>query len=247
MRRTTLDAWLLPPRLACCRRLGGRTFTLLDAGCGNHSAALAKHWFPRCRYFGVDRDDYNNDPADFRLMEQFYPADLETSDLAGIPDGFFDVVICAHVLEHLRGGLDLLPRLCRKLAPGGQLYLEFPSARSLALPSCRGTLHSCDDSTHVRLYSLLEVCNICLAAGLSIRRAGRRRHWPRALLAPVLAAGSWARHGSITGGTLWDLLGFADFVWATRPGAAASCPPAFHPPADARQAGSVPAAARAPR
>jgi hypothetical protein len=26
-----------------------------DIGCGNHASTLTRRWFPRCRYFGVDR------------------------------------------------------------------------------------------------------------------------------------------------------------------------------------------------
>jgi SAM-dependent methyltransferase len=213
MRRLSLSHWMVPPRLARFRRLRARAFTLLDVGCGNHSASVAKRWFPRCRYFGVDREAYNNDAADFALMERFYTADLETSDLAEIPDQFFDVIICAHVIEHLRGGLALLGRLGAKLAPGGQLYLEFPSPRALALP---GALNFCHDGSHVRVYSLPEVCNVLLAEGLTIRRAGRRRSWPQLALTPVLAAASRMLQGAVAGGVFWDLVGFADFVWAER-------------------------------
>jgi SAM-dependent methyltransferase len=217
MTKLSLDHVLLPPKLAMLRGRRAERFTLLDVGCGNHSASRTKRWFPRCRYFGLDRQTYNNDAGDFALMERFYQADLETSDLSEVPDGFFDAVVCAHVLEHLRGGLALVERLPAKLGPGGELYVEFPSVRSLGLPSARGTLNFCDDASHVRVYSVREVSNLLLAQGLVIRRAGRRRSWSRAMLTPLVAAASWVRDGSPGGGSFWDLTGFADFVWAARP------------------------------
>jgi SAM-dependent methyltransferase len=213
----TADRWLIPPRLAPFRRLRARPFDLLDVGCGNHSPAFAKPWYPRCRYTGVDRDRYNNDAGDFALMDRFVQLDLEASDLHELPDGEFDVVVCAHVLEHLRDGLAVLRRLCRKLRAGGGMYLEFPSVRSLALPSARGSLHFCDDPTHVRVYAVAEVCNLLLAESLVIRRAGRRRSWARVALTPALAAGSFLRHGWVNGGCLWDGAGFADSVRAVKP------------------------------
>ncbi len=220
MRWLTTDRWLIPPRLAPFRRLRRRPSDLLDVGCGNHSAVFAKRWYPRCRYTGVNRDNYNNDAADFAVMDRFLQLDLETSDLHELPDEAFDVVVCAHVLEHLEDGLAVLRRLCRKLRAGGGLYLEFPSARSLGLPSARGSLHFCDDPTHVRVYTVAEVCNLLLEESLVIRRAGRRRNWPHVALTPALAAGSLPRHGWVGGGCLWDVAGFADSVWAVKPGEA---------------------------
>lgn len=217
MTPVTTDNFLLPPRLARFRRLRTRAFTLLDVGCGNHSAAVTKRWFPRCRYHGVDREAYNNSAEDFALMEKFYPLDLEHSGLAEIPDAAFDVIICAHVVEHLRGGLAMLTRLCAKLRPGGEIYIEFPGIRSLRLPSARGTLQFCDDQSHVRLYCIAEVANVLLQQGLVVRRAGVRRNWARAALSPLLALASIIRNGSLSAGAVWDLLGFADFVWAAKP------------------------------
>lgn len=222
MKFATIDQWLLPPKLVPFRRFRRQAFSLLDVGCGNHSAALTRRWFPHCRYHGVDRDAYNNDAEDFALMERFYSADLETADLAEIADGAFDAIVCAHVVEHLHGGLAMLGRLCAKLRPGGEIYVEFPGVRSLRLPSASGTLQFCDDHTHVRLYSIPEVANTLLQHGLVIRRAGTRRNWQRMVLAPIVAPASVLRHGSVSAGALWDLLGFADYVWAARPGPGAS-------------------------
>ena len=48
------------------------------------------------------------------------------------------------------------------LKPDGCIYIEFPSVRSLNLPSMRGALNFCDDKTHLRIYSIQEVANILL-------------------------------------------------------------------------------------
>lgn len=218
----TIDRWLIPVRLARFRAWRDRSFSILDVGCGNHSATFTKHWFPNCRYSGVDRELYNNDASDLALMERFYSADLESSALDEIPDGTFDLIICAHVIEHLTRGLVLLDRLCRKLAPGGEVYIEFPGPRSLGLPPMPGTLHFSDDPTHVRIYTIPEVANVLLARGLIVCRAGRRRSWPRVAVAPLLAVGSLFRHGYCGGGILWDFMGFADYVWARKPAVAPS-------------------------
>lgn len=193
-----------------------RSFRLLDVGCGNHSATSTKRYFPNCLYYGVDRDSYNNDERDFAAMERFFRIDLESGELDALPDGFFDVIICAHVIEHLRNGIEVVAKLQSKLAPGGRIYIEFPSVASLNLPSMDGTLHFCDDPTHVRLYSLLEICNVLLDGGLRIIAAGRRRDALMVALFPLMfVAGLW-RYRKVTSFGLWDPLGFAEFVYAER-------------------------------
>lgn len=192
-------------------------FKLLDIGCGNHSATSTKRYFPNCRYYGLDKGNYNNDDADFAAMEKFYQIDLESGDLDGLPDGFFDVIICSHVIEHLRNGIEVIGKLESKLAHGGKIYIEFPSMLSLRLPSMTGTLHFCDDPTHVRLYSVLDVCNALLDGGLRIVSAGRRRDAVMTLLFPLFFLGGIWRYGRLTSFGLWDVLGFADFVYAERP------------------------------
>jgi SAM-dependent methyltransferase len=194
-----------------------RRFTLLDIGCGNHSATSAKRYFPNCVYYGVDKDNYNNDDRDFAAMEKFFSIDLEDGGLDSLPEDFFDVILCSHVIEHLRNGLEVLGKLNSKLAPGGKIYIEFPSLASLNLPSMNGTLHFCDDPTHVRLYSVLDVCNVLLDGGLRIVAAGRRRDALMTALFPLMFVAGICRYRKVTSFGLWDPLGFADFVYAERP------------------------------
>jgi SAM-dependent methyltransferase len=215
-----------------------RKFRLLDIGCGNHSATVTKRYFPNCVYYGVDKDNYNNDDRDFALMEKFYRIDLETGGLESLPNDFFDVIMCSHVIEHLHNGLEVVGKLSSKLAPGGKIYIEFPSLASLKLPSMKGTLHFCDDPTHVRLYSVLDVCNVLLDGGVRIVAAGRRRDALMTTLFPLVFVAGICRYRKVTSFGLWDPLGFADFVYAERPAMRAE---------QAEQAGALAAKARAER
>lgn len=200
------------------RRFGARAFTLLDVGAGNHSATLTRRWFPNCRYTGLDRErDYHNTAADFAAMDAFVEMDLTRLDFSVLPDGAFDVILMAHVVEHLANGDEVLRGLVPKLSPGGMIYVEFPGERSLHLPSWRGTLNFHDDPTHVRLYTFHEVAGILSGCGLRIDRAGRRRDGTAIALMPLLALNALRLHGYVPGGIFWDLLGFADFVVGTRP------------------------------
>jgi SAM-dependent methyltransferase len=200
------------------RRFGNRPFSMLDVGAGNHSASLAKQWFPACRYAGIDRErDYHNDAEDFRAMDEFYELDLTSLAFEAIPDGSYDVLIMAHVIEHLSNGDEVLRGLLPKLKPGALLYLEFPGERSLHLPSMKGTLNFYDDDTHVRLFTAREVAALLESCGCTVLKAGIRRDLVRALLTPVRALTAWRRHGFVPGGVFWDLTGFADVVVAQMP------------------------------
>jgi hypothetical protein len=80
-----------------------------------------------------------------------------------------------------------------------------------------GTLNFCDDETHVRLYDVKEVANVLLDNGIKIIRAGRRRCLDQILRLPIKVVGATVGRNGLCGGWFWDLLGFADFVFAQKP------------------------------
>jgi SAM-dependent methyltransferase len=197
----------------------GREFTLLDVGCGYDSSATTKRYFSQCKYHGIDRDTESIDEVNLRLMERFYPIDLDMGSLDALPDEFFDVVVFSHIIEHLHHGTRVLADLVRKLRPGGVIYIEYPGLGSFRTPHARGSgcSHFCDDPTHVRAYSMHEILNVLLDHNMTIIKAGTRRDRLRLALAPAsfalgLVRGSpWNRH-------LWDVFGFAEYVYARRLG-----------------------------
>ena len=218
-----MRTYLLPFKLLeVKRRFGGRAFDLLDVGCGNHSPSMTCQWLSKVRYDGVDRErDYANDANDWALVRRFFELDLTTLDFAAIPDAAYDVIMVAHVIEHLANGDDVLRALVPKLRPGGMIHVEFPGPRSLRLPSKRGCLNFRDDPTHVRVYTATEVAVLLDRVGLRVDQAGTRRDWRAIALMPLRALKSKRDHGYVGGSVFWDLLGFADYVIATRPGAPA--------------------------
>jgi SAM-dependent methyltransferase len=100
--------------------------SVLDAGCGDfrmlreHQAELSgKH------YLGCDLVE-RTAPAN----AQFVQCDLQSFPLP-FEDDRFDLVILSHVLEHVADPVSLMGELVRVLKPGGQLFVECPSERSL--------------------------------------------------------------------------------------------------------------------
>ncbi len=214
-----LDGLKRPHRfLEVNRRYGQRPFRILDVGAGNHSASVTKRWFPHCHYAGIDRDRaYHNDAADFAAMDEFFELDLTQLRFDRIPDASYDVLLLAHVIEHLANGDEVLRALVPKLKPGGMIYVEFPGPRSLRLPSKKGTLNFHDDDTHVRVFDAREVAGILEGCALRVAYARTRRDPRGILLLPVFVLRSKQKHGYVPGGVFWDLFGFADEVVAVKP------------------------------
>lgn len=195
------------------RSFGDRPFTLLDVGAGNHSASKITSLFPNCTYYGLDIDrntDYGEE--DFRAMKDFFELDLTQLDYSRIPDQYFDGIMMAHVIEHLHNGDKVLPLLLKKLKPGGYFYIEYPGAKSLTLPSMRGTLNFKDDPTHVRVYSVPELRKLFEEEGCTVLEAGTRRNIWYILGMPVRMADLLIRKGHLQGNIFWDLLGFAEYL-----------------------------------
>lgn len=208
---------LMPFRLKILRpKYGMESITVLDVGCGSHSPTITKRFFPDWNYYGIDREWYGNDAHDRKVMSGYFELDLSRDSLTPVPDGAFDVVILSHIIEHLPNGLKVIEQLTHKLKKGGRIYVEFPGERSLGLPSMLDTLQFCDDSTHVRVYSVAEVANTLLSRGFRIIKAGTRRDKLRIFLFPLLVPIKYVFRGHLSGGDFWDVTGFASFVYAEK-------------------------------
>lgn len=210
---------LLPSKFRYVQKyVGNKPFTLLDIGAGNHSASKTKKWFPQCCYHGLDLDKtYNNNELDWKCMDAFYELNLEHLQFDQIPDNTFDFIMCAHVIEHLKNGDEVLQRLISKLKPGGFLYVEFPGFWSTQLPSMYGTLNFYDDPTHVRIYSVAELMNLFLRNQMNIVAGGTRKHIPTMLLMPLKVAYNLMRYRKVMASLFWDFTGFAEYVLVQKP------------------------------
>ena len=204
----------VPPKFQFLhKKFRNEVFHLLDVGCGNHSPSITKYWFPKCVYYGLDKDkSYNNTAEDIRLMDGFYEVDLTKGQLHEIPQNHFDVIVMTHIIEHLLKGEEVIVNLLTKLKPGGYMYVEYPSFRSTKFPSMKGTLNFFDDPTHCRLYSQLELYNLFLKYDCKIVKGGVRRNVTYMLLTPFRAFYDLIRYGYVNGSVVWDLMGFAEYV-----------------------------------
>jgi SAM-dependent methyltransferase len=199
------------------KAFGDRHFKLLDIGAGNNSAVKTKKSFSNCEYYGVDiSKEYNNEEQNFSLMKDFYEIDLTKLDYSIIPNNHFDYIQMAHIIEHLHNGDDVIKNLIPKLKSGGYVYLEYPGMKSTKLPSMHGTLNFYDDPTHVRIYSVKEIEKILISNNFEILKSGIRRNLVYLLTMPFRIIVSLVTTGKLQGNHFWDLLGFAEYVYAKK-------------------------------
>ncbi len=65
-----------------------------------------------------------------RILDRFFNIDIEKSEIP-FPDEFFDVIICADVLEHLVNPWGTVMRLKRLIRPGGYIIASIPNFREI--------------------------------------------------------------------------------------------------------------------
>lgn len=194
-----------------------QAFSLLDVGSGNHSASKTKRLFPMCEYHGIDlQKDFNNDQSDYDAMTAFYEMDLTLLDFHSIPDVHFDFIRMTHVIEHLFNGDEVIKALLTKLKPGGYIYIEYPGKKSTTLPSMQGTLNFYDDPTHTRIYSVQELKQLMSNSNCEVLSSGTRRNLVYLSAMPFRILNSIFKGTKFQGNYFWDLLGFAEYIYAVK-------------------------------
>ena len=94
--------------------------------------------------------------------------------------------------------------------------MEWPSSRSVTFPSRKGTLNFFDDPSHCRQYSFVELRDLLEAESFELIEFGTRRQAVTILLIPLNALRHKVEDGYVPGSVFWDLLGFAEFIFARR-------------------------------
>jgi SAM-dependent methyltransferase len=194
-----------------------RTFKILDVGSGNGSPSLIKKVFSNVLYHGIDIvDDYNYKQKDFYKADKLFFKDLTKLEFEDIEDNYYDAILMAHIIEHLKNGDKVIEALLPKLKRNGYIYIEYPGEKSLTLPSKYGTLNFYDDQTHVRLYKLIEVKEILSKNGFQILESGTRRDAFNIAIMPIKIIYNLVKYRKVLGSVYWDWYGFAEYVYARK-------------------------------
>lgn len=148
---------------------GGRT---LDVGCasGYLGAQLAAQG---CTMWGVDLDEEALIEAAPHYLE-VRRLDLESERELPWPRLFFDTIIAADVVEHLKEPVVVLEVLRNHLRPGGRLVVSVPNVAhaSVRIPLVLGRFRYREtgilDRTHLRLFTFRTARELVEAAGFRV-------------------------------------------------------------------------------
>ncbi len=165
------------------------TQRLLDIGCGaGLSAKYAKDAHGIEEALGIEYVPAIAQQAAERL-DRVFCGDVETMDL-DFPHGYFDCILCADVLEHLRDPWALLRRLRPLLSPKGVLVASIPNLRharvlaKIIFDRFEYEQSGILDRTHLRFFTRHTIEQLFSSTGYSVEFVGynRSRSWKFTLL-----------------------------------------------------------------
>jgi 2-polyprenyl-3-methyl-5-hydroxy-6-metoxy-1,4-benzoquinol methylase len=162
------------PRPEVVEQIEPRGLRILDVGCAaGEMGALMLEQGAR-EVVGLEVHPEAVAEAKTRLTA-VHPVDLEDPFELPYPDGHFDRMAFADVLEHLRDPAALLVRLERYLAPDGVIVCSIPNIRheSVLVPLLvHGRFPYVDegilDRTHLRFFTAVEIAALLDEAGFSL-------------------------------------------------------------------------------
>jgi 2-polyprenyl-3-methyl-5-hydroxy-6-metoxy-1,4-benzoquinol methylase len=128
-------------------------------------------------------------------LSAVHEVDLETLQELPYPDGHFDCITYADVLEHLRDPQAVVTRLRRYIAPGGDIVCSIPNVRheSVLLPLLVGGTFTYQDEgildrTHLRFFTALEILAFIGRAGFAMTGELRVNRSPPSRVMDTVAA-----------------------------------------------------------
>lgn len=211
----------LDPRFRFLRELG-RGAKILDLGCGSFKTLKRlREERADLKYYAVDIMDV---AAACPPGVTFARADIDHEKLP-FGDSYFDAIFFCHVLEHLLYPMTTLAEIQRVLKPGGQIYIEGPSTRTLFLPSLSfiqssGSLKAVGDDlnfydnfTHVRPLSKRSLHMFLELANCDVAKLGHVRNPLKTAVAPFLVLSgllAFKRRWVCVG--LWELVGWSVYA-----------------------------------
>ncbi|MGZ3577263.1 MAG: methyltransferase domain-containing protein, partial [Vulcanimicrobiaceae bacterium] len=220
---------------------------LVDVGCGSMWKSYLYVYLPskKIRVIGLERFSeatiYGRNELGAWVAEnpnfEIRECDLEAGSLP-FNDCSVDGVFCSHVIEHVSNRRVILSEIFRILKPAGHLYIETPGERSLWIapnsklrtgPDPDPYPYSYyDDESHLeRPLTLSEMRSMLVGAGFHVQKSGLHREFGvlGVPLYAVLFAVSFTplmpikMKARLRGFAWWNLIGWAIFAVARKPGA----------------------------
>lgn len=174
------DSYFSNAREDILRIIPGGINRLLDVGCGNgETAARAKVLLDLVETVGIELHEPSGLVARDRL-DSVLIGDIEELALE-FPDGHFDCILCADVLEHTKDPSAVLRKLHRVLSDGGILIASIPNIRHI-VPVLRIIFNRFEyedsgilDRTHLRFFTMHTIRRMFQGTGFRIETVNSNR------------------------------------------------------------------------
>jgi SAM-dependent methyltransferase len=199
-----------------------RNGTVLDVGCvGFKQVDIGRSLgMASLQHFGVD---YCKPEGALPEGFVFKQADLSCEKLPFAEDTF-DLVVASHIIEHVSKPVEFFGDCLRVCKPGGCLYLEAPSERSLWLPGMpfnHELFHSLsffDDPTHCsRPWSPQALYRLTKYYSCEPVKTDYLISWVHRLLAPVSIPFAFITRHRLFMWCVWQTVGWASYLVARKP------------------------------
>ncbi len=132
----------------------------VGAGAGGN---LSKFKAAGCEVLGLDFDQRYLDEGSSRGLTMLHGGMERLED-----DDRFDLVIIAHVLEHIDGPTAFLEEIGRHLTPTGRIYIEVPSLNQVSEGGYDYDLATYFQNAHTIHFTELSLSNVCALASFTI-------------------------------------------------------------------------------
>ena len=170
--------------------------TVLDVGCATGKLGAAIKERQNCHVYGVELHPIASEKAR-EVLDHVFTGLLE-DHIDEVPNGFFDCIILADVLEHTMNPWELLRLLVPKLAADekSRIILSIPNAAhwTVVLPLLNGEWRYEDagilDSTHLRFFTPTSVARLVQSAELTLKET-------RASIVPLPAGVNLGTDGTL--------------------------------------------------
>jgi 2-polyprenyl-3-methyl-5-hydroxy-6-metoxy-1,4-benzoquinol methylase len=148
---------------------------VLELGCATALFGAAIKERTGAEVWGIEFDPVAAEHA-ATLIDRVFVGDAD-EQVALLPDGHFDVIVCNDVLEHLVNPVQTLAKLRSKLTPEGVVVASIPNIRHLPALSkvvFRRAFPQDDegifDRTHLRFFTRKSMARLFDDAGFTLRR-----------------------------------------------------------------------------
>lgn len=186
------------PRFIFLKRVpkGG---VVLDCGCGDFESSN------KLRNIRSDLQWHSLDLIKGKALPDGVQFKTCNFDCEAIPyaDSFFDAVYALHVLEHINNLALYSMEIFRVLKPGGHLFIEVPSVKSILAPSS----NFYDDITHKKPYTITSLkCFIQQYCNIDVITVKTARNPVKICLTPLLVVYGFFKRSS------HYMIGFGDLI-----------------------------------